>query len=62
MKRDLDTQKPENLTRILSELRMERTGARAELFAVVYSELRRLAATQMRGERTDHTLQPTALV
>ena len=62
MKRDLDTQKPENLTRILSELRMGRTGARPELFAVVYDELRRLAASQMGGERADHTLQPTALV
>ena len=62
MKRDLDTHNPENVTRILSELRMDRMGARAELFAVVYDELRRLAASQMRGERGDHTLQPTALV
>ncbi len=62
MKRDLDTPKPESLTRILSDLRMGRTGAQAELFAVVYSELRRLAASQMSGERADHTLQPTALV
>src|SRR5687767_3930447 len=28
----------------------------------VYQELRRLAARAMRGERSDHTLQPTALV
>jgi RNA polymerase sigma factor (TIGR02999 family) len=28
----------------------------------VYQELRRLAARAMRGERADHTLQPTALV
>ncbi len=62
MKRNFDAQEPENLTRILSELRMGRTGARAELFAVVYGELRRLAASQMGGERADHTLQPTALV
>ncbi len=41
---------------------MGRTGAQAELFAVVYAELRRLAASQMGGERADHTLQPTALV
>jgi RNA polymerase sigma factor (TIGR02999 family) len=32
------------------------------LFEVVYEELRRLAAGIMRGERADHTLQPTALV
>ena len=32
------------------------------LMAVVQSELRRLARVHMRGERRDHTLQPTALV
>ena len=32
------------------------------VFAVVYDELRRLAASALRHERSDHTLQPTALV
>jgi len=32
------------------------------LFAVVYDELRRLASSYMRRERSDHTLQTTALV
>ncbi len=32
------------------------------LLPLVYGELRRLAASQMRRERSDHTLQPTALV
>lgn len=32
------------------------------LMPLVYGELRRLAASQMRKERSDHTLQPTALV
>lgn len=32
------------------------------LLPLVYAELRRLAAAQMRRERSDHTLQPTALV
>jgi RNA polymerase sigma factor (TIGR02999 family) len=32
------------------------------LMPVVYAELRRLAAAQLRSERPDHTLQPTALV
>ncbi|MEM7482500.1 MAG: sigma-70 family RNA polymerase sigma factor [Acidobacteriota bacterium] len=36
--------------------------ARDELLAIVYDELRRLAASCMRRERADHTLQPTALV
>ena len=34
----------------------------AELTPLVYEELRRLAHRQMGGERTDHTLQTTALV
>src|SRR5262245_19631681 len=32
------------------------------IFALVYDELRRLAAAALRHERSDHTLQPTALV
>ena len=32
------------------------------LFSRVYDELRRLAASALRHERPDHTLQPTALV
>jgi len=33
-----------------------------KLFPLVYGELRRLAASRLKGERSDHTLQPTALV
>jgi RNA polymerase sigma factor (TIGR02999 family) len=33
-----------------------------DLFPQVYDELRRLAAHALQGERSDHTLQPTALV
>ena len=33
-----------------------------EMFGVVYDELRRLAAQYLSGERSGHTLQPTALV
>jgi len=32
------------------------------LIPLVYRELRKLAASYLRGERSDHTLQPTALV
>src|SRR6266571_8442727 len=35
---------------------------RDELIALVYDELRRIAASYLRNERPDHTLQPTALV
>jgi hypothetical protein len=33
-----------------------------EFFGLVYAELRRLAAQHLRRERSNHTLQPTALV
>lgn len=36
--------------------------ALSQLLPLVYTELRRIAARQLRKERTDHTLQPTALV
>jgi len=39
-----------------------REPALDELFPLVYDELRRLAARALQGERSDHTLQPTALV
>lgn len=38
------------------------THARDRLMAVLYPELRRLAGQMFRGERGNHTLQPTALV
>lgn len=37
-------------------------AARRDLWTVVYEELRRLASQQMSKERSEHTLQPTALV
>lgn len=37
-------------------------AAEAELMSLVYSELHRRAAAYMRRERSDHTLQATALV
>lgn len=37
-------------------------GGREQLVALVYDELRRMAAGMLRGERPGHTLQPTALV
>jgi RNA polymerase sigma factor (TIGR02999 family) len=37
-------------------------NAQEELLPLVYTELRRRAAGQLRRDRRDHTLQPTALV
>ena len=53
---------PREVTQLLQLWSSGRTDARDQLFPVIYAELRRLAAGYMRHERTDHTLQPTALV
>jgi RNA polymerase sigma factor (TIGR02999 family) len=50
------------LTLILGRARAGDEHARGELLALVYEELRRVAAGLMRRERTDHTLPPTAVV
>ena len=51
------------VTRILSELRgADRNEALNRLFPAVYAELRAAARGQLRHERSDHTLQATALV
>jgi RNA polymerase sigma factor (TIGR02999 family) len=50
------------VTRLLAEVRLGRDEALDRLMRVVYAELRRIAAQQMRRERVGHTLQPTALV
>jgi len=51
-----------DVTRLLSETIAGHEEAAARLFPIVYDELRRLAASALRRERADHTLQPTALV
>lgn len=49
-------------TRLLNRAAEGELAAAAELLPLVYDELRRLAAACFRGERDDHTLEPTALV
>ena len=51
-----------DLTEALAELSRGHAEARADVLQLVYQELKRLAQARMRGERADHTLQPTALV
>ena len=48
----------------ISERRPPRevAGGAEKLLPIVYDELRRLAAAYLKNERSDHTLQPTALV
>ncbi len=53
---------PRDVTVLLGDWsRGDRTALDA-LLPLVYAELRRVAARQLRRERADHTLQPTALV
>lgn len=53
---------PGDITSLLLEVTRQRSGAAEELGELLYAELRRLAASQMRRERREHTLSPTALV
>lgn len=50
------------LTQILEAVQQGDSKAAEELLPLVYEELRRLAAHKMAAERSEHTLQPTALV
>ena len=50
------------MTLILDEIGQGSDEAKAELMQKAYEELQQLACGMMRRERSDHTLQPTALV
>jgi RNA polymerase sigma factor (TIGR02999 family) len=47
---------------LFARLRTGDSSALSELTPTLYNELHRIASHHMRGERSDHTLQPTALV
>ena len=51
-----------DVTQILHAIENGEPQATDELLPVVYMELRRVAAKQLKGEGAGHTLQPTALV
>ena len=51
-----------DVTQLLHQWSDGRDEAFRELLTHAYERLRLMAAAQMRGERPDHTLQPTALV
>jgi RNA polymerase sigma factor (TIGR02999 family) len=53
---------PKHVTDWLAAWRAGDVDARNQLFAVVYPQLRQIAARFLRHERADHTLDPTALV
>ncbi len=47
---------------LLDDLKERNRATLNAMMPLVYAELKRLAAAYMQHERTDHTLQPTALV
>lgn len=53
---------PHDVTTLLGDWSRGNRSALNKLLPLVYAELRRMAARQLRRERTNHTLQPTALV
>ncbi|HZP64149.1 MAG TPA: sigma-70 family RNA polymerase sigma factor [Terriglobales bacterium] len=58
----MSTSATHDLTRLLSQWANGDQQALDQLTPLVYTQLRRLAAVQLRKERRSHTLQPTALV
>jgi RNA polymerase sigma-70 factor (ECF subfamily) len=58
----LESPSNEPITDLLANLRSGDPQTEAILIPLVYDELRRPAKAQMRRERCNHTIQPTALV
>lgn len=55
-------EKAHEVTRLLNEMSSEPEASPERLLELVYDDLRRLAGAYMKNERSDHTLQATALV
>ena len=53
---------PGDVTALLGDWSRGNRSALNQLLPLVYAELRRIAGRQLRSERANHTLQPTALV
>jgi RNA polymerase sigma-70 factor (ECF subfamily) len=52
----------EQITLLLGEIAAGNEAAKEKLIALVYDKLHKMAGAMMRRERSNHTLQPTALV
>src|SRR6266498_1239527 len=62
MKSFMNASSPQEVTQLLAHWSQGDDDALAKLTPLVYEELRRLAHRYMEGQRSDHTLQTTALV
>ena len=60
--RESETHPTSDVTQLLARARRGDPTAARELLPIVYEQLRASAAKKMAAERSDHTLQPTALV
>jgi len=58
----MQTPRTSAITLLLHNWRQGDEQALAELLPIVYQELRKIAGSYLRRERSDHTLQPTALI
>ena len=58
----MDEPENEDVTRALSDLQSGDRSAVNRVLPLIYDELRALAGSYFRRKRSDHTLQPTALV
>jgi RNA polymerase sigma factor (TIGR02999 family) len=56
------TENRSDVTQLLNKAQSGDKESLDRLLPVIYDELRRVAASQLRGERENHTLQATALV
>jgi RNA polymerase sigma factor (TIGR02999 family) len=57
-----DADSTDRITNLLLDWSKGDRNALDQLLPLIYSELRRMAASRLKWERKDHTLQPTALV
>ena len=53
---------PNEITHLLRRFAQGDSGAKDQLFSLIYNQLHRMAAYFLRRERPGHSLQPTALV
>jgi RNA polymerase sigma factor (TIGR02999 family) len=58
----MQSRQPNEVTQLLVNWSHGNKAALDQLMPVVYQELRKLASGFLKGERPDHTLQPTALI
>jgi RNA polymerase sigma-70 factor, ECF subfamily len=58
----METPSASEVTRLLAAWRDGHEEALDQLMPLIYQELKQLARGYLRGERSDHTLQPTALI